>query len=215
MNRSMRITFAVCILLGFILAGTAAPAQMPQPFSSDLSITTKNGMKVGGKWHFSAPKLRMDMTSLPHSAGNSPFPGNMSIIVDGSSETSYLLMHQQQMYMVFTGIGAHQNPAMNTLIDLNRYQGNPCAGRPDATCKKVGTETVNGRSCDKWEIADKSSGNSTVWIDQKLHFPIKVVGGDGSDVEFTNVKEGAQDASLFVPPSGYSKFDASTMGQKK
>jgi hypothetical protein len=198
------------------LAGVTLPAQTTAPFSSDVAITTKNATKIGGKWYFSAPRLRMDITSMPQASGNTPNPfGNISVIIDGGNQTTYMLMPQQQMYMEFHGNGAHTNPAMNTIAELNRYQGDPCAEHSDATCKKLGTETVNGRSCDKWAVTDKNGGKSTVWIDQKLHFPIKARGDDGSGVEFTNVKEGAQDASRFAVPSGYRKFDASVMGRQK
>ena len=212
MSRVIRITFAVCILV--VVAGVAAHAQMPQPFSSDLSITTKNGTRIAGKWYFSAPKLRMDMTSMQGVSANSPMGGSMSVIVDGASQTTYILMTKLQMYMESHGAGGSDNPAMNTIDDLNRYRGDPCAGRAEATCKKIGTETVNGRSCDKWEVTDKNAGKSTVWIDQKLRFPIRVLGGDGSDVEFTSVKEGAQDASLFTLPPGYRPFDPHGFSKK-
>jgi hypothetical protein len=93
------------------------------------------------------------------------------------------------------------------------FKGDPCTfgNRQDATCKKVGTETVNGRSCDKWEITDKNGKKETLWIDQKLHFPIKSTDGQVT-TEFTNIKEGAQDASLFKVPAGYRKFDMGSMG---
>ena len=78
-------------------------------------------------------------------------------------------------------------------------------------CKKLGTETVNGRTCDKWEVTQKSGKTETFWIDQKLHFPIKMINGDIT-TQYTNIKEGPQDASLFKIPDGYQKFDASMMG---
>jgi hypothetical protein len=46
-----------------------------------------------------------------------------------------------------------------------------------------------------------------MWMDQKLHFPIKSISSDGSDLEFTNVKEGKPEASVFQPPAGYRKMD--------
>lgn len=51
-----------------------------------------------------------------------------------------------------------------------------------------------------------------MWIDQKLHFPIKTV-SQGTTLELSNVKEGPQDPSpsLFQVPSGYTKTDMSTM----
>ena len=53
---------------------------------------------------------------------------------------------------------------------------------------------------------------SNVWIDQKLHFPIKSVSED-STWELTNIKEGEPDASLFEIPAGYHKMDMGGMMQ--
>jgi hypothetical protein len=88
----------------------------------------------------------------------------------------------------------------------------PCSGREGTTCKKLETETVNDRSCDKWEITEKSGKTETLWMDQKLHFPIKSVVGDIT-TQYTNIKEGAQDASLFKIPDGYRKMDMGNMGR--
>lgn len=79
------------------------------------------------------------------------------------------------------------------------------------TCKKVGTETVNGRLCDKWVMTDKHGATTTAWIDQKLFYPIKTQTSSGETFELTNVKEGRQDDSLFQPPAGYRKMDLGSM----
>lgn len=89
---------------------------------------------------------------------------------------------------------------------------NPCSNQPDTTCKKVGTETVNGRECDKWEFTGKDGKlKSTAWVDQKIHWPIRMLSEDGTTFELTNVKEGPQPESLFVAPSGYRKMDMGGM----
>jgi hypothetical protein len=43
--------------------------------------------------------------------------------------------------------------------------------------------------------------------------PIKTVTADGTVVEFTNFKEGPQEAKLFEIPAGYRKFDIGAMMQ--
>ena len=90
--------------------------------------------------------------------------------------------------------------------------GDPCAGREGATCKKLGTETINGRTCDKWEITEKSGKMETYWMDQKLHFPIKSIVG-GITTQYTNIKEGPQDPALFKVHDGYKKMDMGNMGR--
>jgi Domain of unknown function (DUF4412) len=195
----------------FVVAGLSALAQKPQPFSADFATSTPNGIKMTGRWFFSPPKMRMDMTSPAQSKGTSPFGGNMSMIIDGSTKTSYMLMPQAQMYMEMQAQGSRDMQGMHNLESLT-HGGDPCGGRADVTCKKVGTETVNGRSCDKWEMTDKNGRKNTAWIDQKLFAPVRVLDANGSVTDFTNIKEGPQDASLFVVPPGYRKFDAGALG---
>ena len=91
--------------------------------------------------------------------------------------------------------------------DLRAYDPeHPCASQPDVTCKKIGVEEISGRTCDHWEVTDKQGRVTNLWIDQKLHFPIKVTTQD-STMFLTNIKEGQPDASLFEIPSGFHKLD--------
>ena len=78
------------------------------------------------------------------------------------------------------------------------------------TCKKIGVEEVSGRTCDHWEMTDKQGKVANIWIDQKLHFPIKTVSA-GLDMLLTNIKEGEPDASLFQIPAGFHKMDMGGM----
>ena len=201
MKRVMRASFAVCVLCLAVSSAQAWQA-MPQPFSSDLAVTPKSGEKVTGKFYFSPPKTRMDMTARGH---------DMSVISDSSTQVGYVLMHQQHMYMETHAGQAGPMTASLPKFETSFDASNPCAGRADLTCKKVGTESVNGRSCDKWEFTDKKNGTSTVWVDQKLNFPIRSQNADGSAVDFTNIKEGAPSASLFAIPDGYRKIDLGGM----
>jgi hypothetical protein len=191
------VQFVLVLALGAVCL---AQAPTPQPFSADFVITGKTADNVNGKFFFSPPKMRMDMN--PHGQ-------SVSMITDTTSQTSYMVMHAQHMFMEVHGNTnpmMRQTPNIPTKFDPN----NPCASTA-ATCKKVGTETINGRACDKWQDTS-ASGTSTAWVDQKLHFPIKTLSADGSGMEFSNVKEGAPDVSQFEVPSGYRKMDMGMMG---
>jgi outer membrane lipoprotein-sorting protein len=194
-------------------AHAAFAFQAPQPFSADFSVNSTNGnAHMTGKFYFSLPKMRMDMadTGRPNAG---PFGGKMSMIIDGSSKVAYMLMTEQQMYMEFPT--DQNNPMTQRMPKFQSFAGDPCSVTEGATCKKLGTETLNGRTCDKWEMTQKSGEKETMWIDQKLHFPIKSVSDKGTTSEFTNIKEGAQDDALFKVPPGYRKFDASMMGGQR
>jgi outer membrane lipoprotein-sorting protein len=208
-KQRLSLAIALCIVLFLAIP---ALAQMPQPFSADMSSTSANGnVNMKGKVFFSLPKFRMDMADTGERHG--PFGGKMSMIVDGDTKTAYMLMPEQQMYMEFPTDA--NNPLAQRTPKWQDFKGDPCTFNKDqsATCKKIGTETINGRTCDKWEVTQKSGKKETLWIDQKLHFPIKSTDGQVT-TEFTNIKEGAQDASLFKVPAGYHKFDASMMGRR-
>ena len=210
MKQNFFVRLAVCILL--LMAVSAAFAyQMPQPFSADMSTTSANGnLNMSGKMYISLPRMRLDMSNACRQKSPGPMGCKMSMIVDGPAKTMYMLMPEQHMYMEFpTDQNSPMTQRMPKFSDM--FKGSdPCSGREGATCKKVGTESISGRTCDKWEVTEKSGKTETLWMDQKLHFPIKVISGDITTL-YTNIKEGAQDASLFKIPDGYTKMDMGGM----
>jgi hypothetical protein len=204
MKASIRIATAFAILT------ICAFAQMPSPpqFSADISVTNpKEHQDMKGKMFFDKGKVRMDMNAQGR---------NMSTITDSATQTSYVLMHDQHMYMETKNGGPRRGPGAR-MPDIKQLADNPCASEKDVTCKKVATEMMNGRMCDKWEFTSGTDpkNNRTAWIDQKTHIPIKTVVADGNIVEFTNFKEGPQDASVFEIPSGYQKFDMGAMMERR
>ena len=82
---------------------------------------------------------------------------------------------------------------------------NPCAKRPDLTCKRIGKATANGRECEKWDTVDTKGRPGSVCIDRELRFPISVHNGNGINFEYINIKAGPQPPSLFEIPPGYTK----------
>ncbi|HEY6970178.1 MAG TPA: DUF4412 domain-containing protein [Candidatus Angelobacter sp.] len=206
MKQTAYLKLTVFVVL--VLAVSCAWAQMPQPFSADTLITQKTGEKMTGKIYFSPPKNRMDMTA-PAGKGGPMGGGNVSMINDPSTKTMYMVMHDRKMYMEFHADQMAPMMGHAPKAPSSFDPSHPCGA--DATCKKAGTETVNGRVCDKWIMTDKNGATSTAWIDQKLLYPIKAQSSSGETFELTNVKEGPQPASLFQPPAGYQKMDLGGM----
>ena len=196
------------LVLSFVAVAAlslAAAAQIwsgiPQ-FSADMKMSGARGQEMTGKMYFGGQRMRYEMNAGGH---------EMISIHDAKTQTSYMIMPQQKMYMemnanAMRGMGRGPRMPDAKAFDPN----NPCANEEGYTCKKVGSETVNGRSCDKWEFTGKE-GTRTVWLDQKLHFPIKMVGNRGDTFELTNVQEGSQPASLFEVPAGFTKMDMGGM----
>ncbi len=193
------------ILATTVLLGAAALAQAPAQFSADMSIHSGRGEDMKGKLYFGGKKIRMDMDSRGRSISN---------ITDLNAKKAYVLMNEQKMYMEHD-LNGPMGPMGRgpRLPEFKEYDAsNPCANQEGVTCKKTGTETVNGRSCDVWEFYKDGQKQSTAWVDQKLHIPVKTVHADGTSVELTNIKEGPQPASEFEVPSDYQKMDMGGMG---
>jgi len=197
--RIIRIGLAVCAAMA--VCGSFACAQAGKPFSADMKSTlSRSGVTSNGKIYFSPPKIRIDTNSH----------GQDSVmIIDASTKTTYMLRPQQHLYMEL-----HADPknpsAQRTPSAAPSYDAaHPCPA--DATCKKTGTETVNGRTCDDWEMTT-ARGTTKMCIDQKLLYPIRTVAKDGAFTELSNVKEGKPDPSLFEIPAGYRKMDMGSMG---
>jgi hypothetical protein len=196
MNVRTRINFLLCTVSLAAAPALAWQVPKPQPFSADYTAqtTAAGGRSVTGKIYVSSPKIRIEANTGGRAA---------TVISDQVTQISEILMPQQNMYME---IHVNQDNPMLRGVTLppNVDPNHPCSA--NATCENVGTETVNGRTCDKWVTTD-TKGTSTAWIDQKLHFPIKAQNANGAVWQVTNIKEGPPDPSLFEVPPGYRKFD--------
>lgn len=205
----MKSTTRGLFFSALLLLGCALLAQVPQltPFSADMEMSSMQAgpaaRDMSGKLYVSQQAMRMDM--------NGEGPRQANIITTFATKTVDILMPQQQMYLEHR---ADENAMRRgpTMSEVHPYDPkNPCASDPGSTCKNLGSETVNGRSADHWQVTHKDGNVSDVWIDNNLHFPIKTV-GQGTTWQLTNIKEGPQDASLFQIPAGYLKMDISNMG---
>ena len=207
---NLRLRLASALAVSALLSFHAA-AQIPHanPFSADLHLTSIQGgdnREVNGKIYFSQNHMRMDMEGGSH--------GGSVMITNVATQTTDMLMPQQHMYMEFKADQsalAHRQ-GMAPSIKPFSNPDNPCSLNDGSTCKNLGVEQVNGRSCVHWQITSKSGKVSNSWVDQTLHFPIKTVSED-STWELTNIQEGEPAASLFEIPPGYRKMDFGGMVQ--
>lgn len=188
-----------------LLLGAIAIAQAPAQFSADMTFHTMRGEDMKGKLFFGGKKMRTDMDMRGRSVSN---------ITDLEAKKAYTLMHEQKMYMEHD-LNRPMGPMGRgpRMPEIKQYDAsNPCANQEGVTCKKTGTETVNGRTCDVWEFHKDGAKEQTTWIDRKLHIPVKTLHADGTSFELTNIKEGTQPASEFEIPEGYQKMDMGGMG---
>ncbi|MGC2110118.1 MAG: DUF4412 domain-containing protein [Candidatus Korobacteraceae bacterium] len=198
----LRIPAVAVVILTFLLLLPWAVAQQLTPFSADIQFTSNRNPntphEMNGKMYVDSGHMRMEMQGGPR--------GETVMINNFATHTADMVLVEQKMYMEYnTEQRRMRGPGMP---DIHPYRdpSNPCGQEAGLTCKKVGVEQVNGRTCDHWQMTDKSGKVTNVWIDQQLHFPIKNVSEDGT-WQLTNVREGEPEASLFQVPAGYQRMD--------
>ena len=199
-----RLITRICLLLAVLLPATFTIAQTE--FSADM-VETQKGEGPQAKIYFGKDKIRFEPTKKDPRGGG-------AMILDLSTQTSTVVMEQQHMYMQLPQQTANQRnmyhffrtgDVENACTDWLAQSWNK-----GGTCHKVGSDTVNGRSTIKYEGTNAKGESGTMWLDPKLRFPVKWQGKNGGG-ELQNIKEGAQPASLFEIPAGYTKFDMGAM----
>ena len=199
-----RLITRICLLLAVLLPATFTIAQTE--FSADM-VETQKGEGPQARIYFGKDKIRFEPTKKDPRGGG-------AMILDLSTQTSTVMMEQQHMYMQLPQQMANQRnmyhffrtgDVENACTDWLAQSWNK-----GGTCHKVGSDTVNGRSTIKYEGTNAKGESGTMWLDPKLRFPVKWQGKNGGG-ELQNIKEGAQPASLFEIPAGYTKFDMGAM----
>lgn len=203
-SRSLLFLF-LCLVLIQLAIAQAVPHF--SPFTADMTLTSTSPQggprDATGKIYVGSGHMRMNLSNEGH---------DIAMITDFATKTVDVLMVQQKIYLEQkAGQTQGRGPGANFSQDLHPYDPeNPCAHQPDITCKKIGVETVSGRTCDHWEITDKKGKINNLWVDQELHFPIKATTPD-TTILLSNVREGEPEASQFQIPADYRKMDISGM----
>ena len=198
MLRSIGVSCVLVLLFAssFVMAQTE--------FSADIVDLQKGGTTTPTKIYFAKDKIRIE-------SQNSSAHGGGAVIVNFATQTSMVLMAQQHMYMEVPAQSQAQRQSYAGAFFRTGDVENACgdwqkiASNQTSTCRKVGNESVNGRSAVKYEATNKSGDVSQFWLDPKLRFPVKWQ-GKNSGGELRNIQEGTQPASLFEVPAGFTKM---------
>jgi len=114
------------------------------------------------------------------------------------------------MYLIY--------PGMKSYTEIIPPQASPTdkteAKEPKVDITTIGKDTVDGHPCVKCKLTFAADDGSThevlAWQATDLNnFPIKTemqAAGSTITTHFTNIKLSAPDASLFDPPSGYTRY---------
>lgn len=167
---------------------------VPQ-FSADVVLVRQNHSGVRGRVFFGGQKWRFDVASGDR-------VGEM--ILDFSTQTAYVLLPQQKLYVELHGNAAGAAPF--SLSDLRPPDpSNPCALTQLTQCMRIGSATVDGRPCDNWQL-DRVGTTRVGCLDKRLRFFIRTSDSNGRTVELRNIREGRQPRELFQIPADYREL---------
>ncbi|MFZ0297650.1 MAG: hypothetical protein WAM13_04820 [Candidatus Sulfotelmatobacter sp.] len=198
----------VSCFCALMLAASFAVAQAE--FSAEIVDLQKSGTPTMARIYFAKDKMRIEsQTASAHGS---------AVIINYATQTGDVVMAQQHMYMEMPMQAQSQRMGYASAFFRAGDVENACGdwqkmGHEGSSCHKVGAETVNGRSTVKYEITNASGDVSHFWLDPKLRFPVKWEGKSNSG-ELRNIQEGAQPASLFEIPAGFTKMDLGGMMQQ-
>jgi hypothetical protein len=206
----LRWTTRVSCFFALMLAASFVLAQAE--FAGEIVDLQKPGTPSQAKMYFAKDKIRIEPQ-------NSGARGGGAVIMNFATQTATVLMAQQHMYMEMPAQAQGQRMSYASAFFRAGDVENACGdwqkmGHNGATCRKVGSETVNGRDTVKYEGTNANGDVSHFWLDPKLRFPVKWDGKNSSG-ELRNIQEGTQPASLFEIPAGFTKMDMGGMMQQR
>ncbi len=166
---SKRSLAAACSLAVGLFTQAAQAEFAGVEFSADMIQSGPQGSS-DGKMFVGDNRMRMEMEQ-----------GGQKIvqIIDQQRQVQWILYPEQRSYMEQKA-PAQASPAAKPA------GSDPCAGIPGASCRQLGSETVNGRQAVKWEMSFSHQGQtvtSTQWIDAERKIPLRTETEDGATSE--------------------------------
>ncbi|MCD6533390.1 MAG: DUF4412 domain-containing protein [Deltaproteobacteria bacterium] len=175
---SVALTTIFVISLGFMSSLQAAE------YSADMETRSRGHVVIKGKFFIKGEQSRNEMTQ-----------GGRDVIMISRLDKGvvWTLMPQEKSYMEMA-------------IDLNDNEIMPDNWKTllEKEGKKLGSETVNGVNCNKYEITDEGE-KVTYWIAKNEGMAVRIVTTE-TEVNFRNIRTGKQPDHLFQIPTGYRKF---------
>ena len=178
-------------IIGLGIAGSGHAAE----FSADMVQKSSMGNSEG-KVFVKGQNYRHEMT----------MGGQKQIMIFQKDKgVVWVLMPQLKMYMEMTA-GGQQDMSPPTPEEMEKMGDK----------KYLGEEKINGYKCKKYRYTpnDPSISTATIWISNKLNFPIKteMEGSSGPmSMEYKNIQEKKISDSLFNLPAGYQKMSMPAM----
>jgi hypothetical protein len=196
-------------LLCLVLFSLSVLACAQDEFSGDLyNANAGKDPTMQGRIYMAKDKMRVEPQQQHGGMGG-------AAIFNFTTQTTDVLMPERKMYIEFASGQGPQQRNFNYFrpLDVQNACGDwqKMGATRAATCKKLGSETVNGRSTVKYEGTAADGTVTDVWLDPALRFPVKWQSNNSSG-DLRNLSVGSQPASLFEIPAGFQKMDMGAMG---
>lgn len=175
-------------------------ANAPTQYSADLVITRKVGTPVTMRVYSDGNKRRTEQAQGPN--------GGVIVILRGDLSKRYILNLGTKTYMELP-LDARM---LESTADWSKRLG--------IVHEKVGTEDLNGETCDKYHFSMEQKSQDPknrplmprpqagvsgfIWVSQSTHMLMKSE-NSVTTAEWKNVKVGSPDSSLFEIPADYKK----------
>jgi outer membrane lipoprotein-sorting protein len=187
-----------------------------QSFSATLTMQTKekaggDTMTMPGKITFDSGKSRFEV-DMAQAGGGKMRPEQAEQMKSMGMDRMVIISRpdKKSSYLVYPGMQAYvENPLQDpeTTTPASDYK---------VETTELGKETVDGHPCVKNKVVmtDKEGNQheSTVWNATDLkNFPVKIeqiVQGNETTMTFKDIALAKPAASLFDPPSDYTKYDS-------
>ncbi|MEA3333795.1 MAG: DUF4412 domain-containing protein [Pseudomonadota bacterium] len=168
----------------FIISLSLLSPLQAAEYSADMETRSQGHIVVQGKIFIKGELSRHEMNQ-----------GGRKVIMISRLDkgVAWTLMPQEKSYL-----------EMSIDLDDNEIMPDNWKSLLEKEGKKLGSETVNGIKCNKYEITDEGE-KVTCWIAKKEGMAVRIVTTE-SEVNYRNIRTGQQSDHLFQIPTGYRKF---------
>ena len=158
----------------------------PKAYSVDMTMTSD------GKTTKIHQSIDGDHFRIESSAG-----GRTSVSILNRAE-------RKMVVLVMANKMAMEMPLNDELAKkINQDPGEEMKGKANP----VGSETIKGIVCDKFETVSEAGQKGTLWMNQQDHTMVRWASDSTKQtVDYDNYKVGPQPADLFVIPPGFQKM---------
>lgn len=183
-------------------------------FNATMEIQTSTGnggsVDMPGKFTYDSGKSRFELNIADVKGSVMPPEAVQRMKAMGMDQTVAIARPDLKlMYLVYPGLNSYAQMPI---------QDNSGSASPDdftVTSTAAGKETVDGHDCTKNNVTvtgkDSNKHEFTVWNASDLkNFPVKIetdAGGRSVTMSYKDISMTKPNASLFDPPSGYTKYD--------